>query len=333
HGPSHRLPLTLLSAGPIAPQTCSGTFALRGPSEDYAVTPETPLSWRLVIPAVEWKILGVRQGGTQAADANLGNLGRPGERAGATLVVRYTGKPPFSLQLADLNATAEQAGRALGKDALDLVAVPAVQRVGADEYHVPIELQVRRSLPYTSLLARWLTGTDYSGALKVQVVGLPASSPQEVRFRLHNPSLYQRYIQPFYRLLWPGIVTIPLSIVIPLLLLVLIWKRSKDARVERLMRRAGPQMPPVPGSLEGTPRPLTVTSSAGPPRWATPERGARPSDASGGRGQRIPQRRPAQSAGAQKDTAAPSAAARSPTPTPLPPPRRRTRPARPTPPK
>ncbi|MCX7669124.1 MAG: hypothetical protein N2439_03515, partial [Anaerolineae bacterium] len=48
HGPSHRLPLTLRSAGPIAPQTCSGTFALRGPSEDYVVTPETPLSWRLV---------------------------------------------------------------------------------------------------------------------------------------------------------------------------------------------------------------------------------------------------------------------------------------------
>ena len=61
-GQAYRIPLTLRSAGPIAPQTCSGTLALRGPSEDYDVNPATPLAWRLVIPAVEWEILGIRPG-------------------------------------------------------------------------------------------------------------------------------------------------------------------------------------------------------------------------------------------------------------------------------
>ena len=199
-GQAYRLPLTLRSSGPIAPQTCSGTLALRGPSEDYDVNPEIPLSWRLVIPAVEWEILGVRQGqgGASASDANMGSLGRPGERKGATLLVRYTGKPPFSLQLSDLNGTAEGAGVAVGRDDLDLVAAPAVQQAGAsDEYQVPIELLVRRSLSQASPLARWLSGTDYSGRLKIQVAGLPASQSQEVSFRLHNPSLYQRHRPTF----------------------------------------------------------------------------------------------------------------------------------------
>ncbi|MGC8781776.1 MAG: VWA domain-containing protein, partial [Anaerolineae bacterium] len=204
HGQAHRLPLTLRSAGPIAPQTCSGTFALRGPSEDYVVNPGTPLAWRLVIPAVEWEILGVRQGGASAPDANLGRLGKAGERAGVTLLVRYTGRPPFSLQPADLNLTAEQAGIAIGRDTLDVIAAPATPQPGAaDEYQVPIELLVLRSLPHASPLGRWLSGTDYGGALKLQVEGLPASPVQEVRLRLHNPSLYQRYVQPFYRLLLP----------------------------------------------------------------------------------------------------------------------------------
>jgi type II secretory pathway component PulJ len=308
---------------------------LRGPSEDYDVNPETPLSWRLVIPAVEWEILGVRQGGASASDANMGSLGRAGERKAATLLVRYTGKPPFSLQLSDLNAAAERAGVAVGKDDLDLVAAPAVQQAGAtDEYQVPIELQVRRSLPQASLLARWLSGTDYSGNLKIQVADLPASQSQEVRFRLHNPSLYQRYVQPFYRLLLPGVVTIPLSVVIPLLLLVFIWKRSKDASVERLMRRSAPQTPAVEsGSFGVPPRPIAATQSAGPPRWTKMERSPKPSDAPGGRGHRIPQRQ-AQPAETKKDTGMPaSTSTRLPMPASVPPPHRRAGTSRPTPPK
>ena len=213
-GQAYRMPLTLRSSGPIAPQTCSGTLALRGPSADYDVNPQTPLAWRLVIPAVEWEVLGVQQDGASASDANMGSLGKAGERKDATLLVRYTGKPPFSLQLSDLNAAAERAGVTIGKDDLDLVTAPAVQQAGAgDEYQVPIELLVRRSLAQASPLARWLSGTDYSGNLNIQVAGLPASQLQKVSFRVHNPSLYQRYVQPFYRLLLPGAVTIPLSIV------------------------------------------------------------------------------------------------------------------------
>jgi hypothetical protein len=331
-GDVYRMPLTLRSSGPIAPQTCSGTLALRGPSEDYDVNPATPLSWRLVIPAVEWEILGVQQGGGSASDANMGSLGRSGERKDATLLVRYTGKAPFSLQLSDLSATADRAGVAIGKDDLDLMAAPAVQQAGAtDEYQVPIELLVRRSLSQASPLARWLSGTDYSGNLKIQVAGLPAAQSQEVGFRLHNPSLYQRYVQPFYRLLLPGAVTIPLSIVIPLLLLIFIWKRRKDASVERLMRRTGPQtLAMESGSFGMPPGYSAATQSAGPPRSTKTEGSPKPSDASAGRGHRIPQRqgRPAET---KKDAGAPaSTSTRMPVPASAPPPHRRAGTPRPT---
>ncbi len=330
HGQAYRLPLTLRSAGPIAPQTCTGTLAWRGPTEDYDVNPATPLSWRLVIPAVEWEIRGVRQGDGVAADANLGSLGRIGERASATLMVRYTGRPPFSLQLADLQAVSEQANIAIGRNELDLVAAPAVPQAGAgDEYHVPIELLVRRSLPQTSPLAHWLSGADYSGILKLQVVGLPGSQTQEVRFRLHNPGLYQRYVQPFYRLWLPGIVTIPLSIVVPLLLLVLIWKRSKDASVERLMRRSGLYTwATAPNTAGVSPQLVATRREAGPPRLARSERNSR-SAASGSPGYRIPPRR-TQSAIGKQDTATAAAPARSPVSAAAPPPQRRGRAPRPT---
>jgi hypothetical protein len=237
----------------------------------------------------------------------MGSLGKAGERKGATLLVRYTGKPPFSLQLSDLSAAAERAGVTIGKDDLDLVAAPAVQQAGAgDEYQVPIELLVRRSLAQASPLARWLSGTDYNGNLNIQVAGLPASQLQKVSFRMHNPSLYQRYVQPFYRLLLPGAVTIPLSIVIPLLLLVLISKRRKDASVERLMRRSGSQTPAVaPESFGGAPRPGAAIQSAGPPRWTRMESSPKPSGASESRGYRIPQRQ-ARPAETTKDTGMPA---------------------------
>ncbi len=327
YGQAYRLPLTLRSSEPIAPQTCTGTLALRGPTEDYDVSPATPLSWHLVIPAVEWEITGVRQGRANVSVANMGSLGKAGERASATLVVRYTGKPPFSLQLSDLQAATEQANIVIGRNELDLVAASAVQSADAvNEYHVPIELLVRKSLPYASSLARWLGGADYSGILKLQVVGLPGSQIQEVRFRLHNPSLYQRYVQPFYRLWLPGIVTIPLSIVIPLLLVVLIWKRRKDASIERLMRRAGPQAwTAAPAALPAA----AARQSAGPARWARQGRSSRPAMASGGQGYRIPQRQ-TQSAVGKKDTAAPATSAVRPATAPVPPPQRRAKATRPT---
>jgi hypothetical protein len=351
-GQASELPLTLRSSGPIAPQTCSGTFALHGPSGDYDVQPETPLSWRLVIPAVEWEVLGVERGGSSTADANLGRLGKAGERSTASLRVRYTGKPPFSLQLSDLSAAVEdpvrfgteRAGIAVGKDDLVLVAATAAQQaVANDEYRVPVELLVRRSLPHASPLASWLQGTDYSGKLSVKVAGLPSSAPQEVSFRLHNPSVYQRYVQPFYRLLLPGVATIPLSVIVPLLLFVFIWKRKKDASVERLMRRpglqplagedavgvgAGPagEPPRIPVTASGLG--VAATQASGPPRWtARREHNPRPSDARVGRGYRIPQRqvRPAKGAGAT----APTPTTR-PAPASVPPPRRRAGTSRPT---
>jgi hypothetical protein len=344
-GQASQLPLTLRSTGPIAPQTCSGTFVLHGPSGDYDVQPETPLSWRLVIPAVEWEILGVERGRTSAADANLGSLGRAGERSSASLRVRYTGKPPFSLQLSDLSAAAERAGIGIGKDDLVLAvedpvslgAAPASgaaqQAAAGDEYRVPVALLVRRSLPHASPLARWLQGTDYSGKLSVNVAGLPSSAPQEVSFRLHNPSFYQRYVQPFYQLLLPGLVTIPLSVVIPLLLLVIVWKREKDASVERLLRR--PALQPL--SAEGAVG-VEAELAGGPPRAPVTASGVRAAatQASGPPvvgGHRIPQRhaRSAQPGRAAKGVGAPvSTPTTQPAPASVPPPRRRAGTSRPT---
>jgi hypothetical protein len=172
-------------------------------------------------------------------------------------------------------------------------------------------------------LARWLSGTDFSGNLNIQVAGLPASQSQEVSFRLHNPSLYQRYVQPFYRLLLPGAVTIPLSVVIPLVLLVFVWKRRKDASVERLMRRSGPQTLALESESFGvSPRPGAAAQSVGPPRTTKMERSPKLSDTSGGRGHPIPQRqmRPTET---KKDTGMPaSTPTRLPMPASVPPPRR-----------
>ena len=320
---AYQVPLTLRSSGPIAPQTCSGTFALRGPSGDYDVQPGTPLSWRLVVPAVEWEILGVERGGTRATDANLGSLGRTGEHSDASLRVRYTGKPPFSMQLTDLTAAGDRMGAGVGKDDLNLVASPPTQQAGTDdEYLVPIELLVRRSLSHASPLSQWLSGTDYSGKLSVDVAGLPASGSQEVSFRLHNPSLYQRYVQPFYRLLLPGIVTIPLSVFVPLFLFLIIWKRRKDASVERLMRRIKPQTLVAESGLSGMPtRTGVVPPSAGPPRWARSEPTAKTSAMPARSGYRVPQRqtRPAEAA---KGVGTPPTASTSPAQS-VPPPYRR----------
>ncbi len=331
-GQGYQLPLTLRSDGPVAPQTCAGTFALRGPSGDYDVNPESPLSWRLVIPAVEWEILGVQQGGATASDANLGRLGRAGERSGASLLVRYTGTPPFSLQLADLSAAAERTGIEVGEDDLDLVAATAsVQQAGAnDEYRIPMELLVRRSLSHASPLATWLSGTDYSGKLSIEVAGLPASEPQEVSFRLHNPSLYQRYVQPFYRLWLPGIVTIPLSVLVPLLLFVIIWKRRKDASVARLMRQPGPQPLAADQGPSGVPpHSVAATPGSGPPRGTQGTRSPKPSDASANGGHRIPQRQVRPAEGSKGAGTPASSSAKSPVPASAPPPPRRAGTSRP----
>jgi len=235
-GKTYQVPLTLRSTGPIRPQTCSGTFSLHGPSEDYDVQPASGFSWRLVIPEVEWEVLGVEGQAAGVSDTLLGSLGKPGERVNAVLLVRYTGRPPFSFELVDLQGRADQGEGAIGPADVELVTGAITPHPDLpDVYRVPITLVARTPLAQASQVARWLLGTDYTGKLQLAIVGLPGSRSQVISFQLHNPGWYQRYIQPFYRWWWPGALTCTLSVLVPLFLFVLVWIRRKDAAVQRLM--------------------------------------------------------------------------------------------------
>ena len=92
---------------------------------------------------------------------------------------------------------------------------------------------------------------------------MPGGQTHEIAYRLHNPGWYQRYIQPFYRLWWPGVLTCPLSVLIPLVVLVLVMVRKKDADVARLMseQKVAPEMPKESPS-RGAPRPSAMPGSS-----------------------------------------------------------------------
>ncbi len=259
----YRVPLTLTSTGPIAPQTCSGTLALAGPSEDYAVQGNAAMPWRVTIPQVDWQLVGVERAGEPGGDLDFGSLGRPGERSRATLLIRYSGQPPFSLNLLGLQGKAGNGSIGVGTQDVELTTVGVTARPGSPGlYSVPVELVVHRSLPQATSSARWLSGTDYSGQLRLDIAGLPSPSPREANFRFHNPSIYQRYVAPVYHWWWPGLVTCPLSILLPLGLLGFVWLRKKDADVERILARErgaalpslveGPSTTP-PGHAAGSP--------------------------------------------------------------------------------
>ena len=239
-GGSYRLPLTLHSSRPVLPQTCSGTLNMGGPSADYEILANQTIAWRVVIPEVEWQLVGVERTGTKTSDLAFGNIGRPGERGGVVLLIRYSGQAPFSLQLVDLAGEADQGGAIVSADRVALATGEVTPQAGSPGvYRVPVDLVVRRSLPQASPLATWLSGTDYSGRLHLDIVGLPSQSPREVSFRFHNPGLFQRYIAPFYGLWWPGVVTYPLSVLVPLVLLALLWLRRRDAAVEQILQSQG----------------------------------------------------------------------------------------------
>jgi hypothetical protein len=241
-GDHYRVDLTLSSAAPVMPQTCTGTLALAGPSEDYEIQGAPTLAWRVAVPEATWQLTGIEagaggSGASRSGDLPFGSLGRPGERSRATLVVHYTGQPPFTLALKGLAGQAGGSARlTLGTQDVALVTGEITPQPGAaNTYRVPVELVISRALPQVGALATWLSGTDYSGQLQLDIAGLPAPAPRPVSFRLHNPSLYQRYIAPIYTWWWPGIVTCPLSILLPLLVLGFVWLRKKDADVERLL--------------------------------------------------------------------------------------------------
>jgi hypothetical protein len=270
-GDHSQVALTLRSSGPISPQTCSGTITLNGPSEDYEIQSNRTITWRLVVPTAEWQLVGIERAGSTVSDLAFGNIGRPGDRGSAVLLIRYTGQPPFSLDLLDLQGQADRGSATISKSDLELATGNITARPGeAGLYSVPVDLVVGRSLPQRSQGAAWFYGTDYSGKVHVDIAGLPNSSSLEVSFRLHNPGWTQRHIAPFYTLMWPGLLTYPVSILLPLVLFAFIWLRKKDADVERYLQGAnGAPFPVDVADGEGAPAPTPTGAPAAPRRDAT----------------------------------------------------------------
>lgn len=275
-GGHYQITLRLQSTGPVQPQECFGTFVLRGPTEDYEVQPQIPLSWQVVVQNVEWEILGVERNGETVKDLVLSDMGNAGERSAAILQVRYTGKPPFSLKLLGLRGRADRGEAEIsGEHIAFIVGTVAAHPDLAHVYRVPVELVVRRSLPH-----HWLFGTWYSGKLQLGVEGLPDRRFEELSFRFRSPSWVQRHIGPrvraFYRLWWPGVVTRPLSVLVPLALLVALWIRRQNKKVERLVSSApqpGVSSARVVEQQSAPPPPPAPAAAGGPPPSPRPSYG------------------------------------------------------------
>ena len=179
------MPLTLRSSGPVRPQTCTGTITLNGPSEDYEIQANRTIGWRLVVPEVEWQLVGIERAGGRASDLAFGNIGRPGDRGSAVLLIRYTGQPPFSLDLLDLQGQADRGQATISESDVELVtgqhrrAQPGEPGV----YRVPVELVAEPlAAPASHGLPAWLSGTDYSGKFRMDIAGLPNGQSARGRF-------------------------------------------------------------------------------------------------------------------------------------------------------
>ncbi|MCB9140199.1 MAG: VWA domain-containing protein [Caldilineaceae bacterium] len=211
------LPLRLSSSQPVPAGTCSGRIALSGPNGDYDVTP-TEISWRTRVSAVEWAAVD--------PTLRLGNLQRPGEEADAILRLRFTGKTPFIVEMADLQAagSGEQGIAVSDED----VAMSAVEVTGAPDenglYAVPLTFTARRAIPFDPL-----RGSVYAGTLGLRVAGLEQVQPVDLTFR--SPNAVQRYLAPVfvpvYTLPW-ALLTVPLTLLLLLLLTARLRGRDFD---------------------------------------------------------------------------------------------------------
>lgn len=213
-GSGYALPVEITSSAPVPPGTCRGQIVLRGPNEDFDVFP-AQVPYQLGVKNLAWTVIG---------DLDLGDLSRAGERATQTLMVRFDGKTPFTLRMADLAAQGETNTGLAELDESFLEMPPVEVRGEPDEngfYAVPITLIVNKAIPLDPL-----RGSFYSGDLALRIDGLPNESRTvDVTFR--SPTLYQRYVAwwlvPIYSL--PLLLcTGPLTLL--LLLIVLARVRS-----------------------------------------------------------------------------------------------------------
>ena len=183
------LPIRLQSQTPMAPGSCHGVLSLAGPGQDYNVLSDT-LPFRLQIRDVEWSLAGA---------LDFGNLGRAGERATETLLLRFDGKTPFLVQVVGVAASGETGSGVMTLDEQYLEAPPVeVNGLPDDEgfFEVPVTLVARKALPKDAL-----RGSFYSGELVLSISGLVGET-RSVDINFRSPTLYQRYVEwwlrPFY---------------------------------------------------------------------------------------------------------------------------------------
>jgi hypothetical protein len=182
------IPLQLSSRGPVQPKSCSGMVLLSGPDADYDVFP-SQFEWQTRVAGVEWSIV--------SGDLYLPDWQDGGTRVEQTLLVRFNGKTPFVVQLADVqavaNAALEEGGTppSLSSATIDM---PPVEVSGPPLenglYAVPITLISRQPIPHDIL-----RGSFYNGNLQLQIAGL-AGDVKGVNFNFRSPSIIQRYIAP-----------------------------------------------------------------------------------------------------------------------------------------
>ncbi len=242
------LPLRLTSPGAVDPATCTGTIRLAGPNADHDLFP-TELGWQMRVNAVEWSLV--------SGTLELGDLQDAGAKVATTVQVRFTGKTPFVLQLADLQASGQITGN--GEQGAGQVTLTSAQLemapvevTGAPNdaglYEVPLTLIARQPIPHDPL-----RGSFYSGQLSLAVVGLPGAN-QGVAFNLRSPSLLQRYIAPYtvpvyLRLPW-ALCAWPLTFFMLLVLVARVRGRgiAEEEVDEATIANAMPSAFPLPSS-------------------------------------------------------------------------------------
>ncbi len=207
-GDAHLLPLRLRSLSPIQPGACQGRIRLQGPSADFDVFP-SEIDYLLRVASVEWAVV--------SSELAFGDLGRAGERATATLVMRYKGKTPFTLQMRKLELTGvtQEDIIQLGQDYVEMLPVEVTGPPDEDGlYQAPVTLVARKAIPQDPL-----RGTFYSGRLELGIQGLEVES-RSVGVNFRSPTLIQRYVEPWlvpiYSLPWV-ICTGPLTLLLLLI--------------------------------------------------------------------------------------------------------------------
>lgn len=252
------LPLRLTSLQPVPPGSCTGTLRLAGPDGDYDVVP-AQVTWRARVANVEWSVV--------SGELPLGDWQDAGSRVNATLLIRFTGKLPFILQVEDLTATSSEAGGASEGQPTTLslaqIDVPQVVVDGPPQedglYQVPLTLVARQAIPHDP----W-RGTFYSGRLTLGIVGLPER--QQVSFNFRSPSLPQRYLAPYlvpvYSMPWV-LCTGPLTALLLLVAVARIRGRGIDEEeLEQAAMAATLQMPLAPpAAADAYPEPVAEGAS------------------------------------------------------------------------